>query len=87
MGFKDTGELIREQSGHLPHLSGLCKVLKNVANYYLPSWGLQSDWYDLHGISNYQSGGCYKNGGTGDYKGLEQGPPRLAPFWPAVFVK
>ena len=31
MNFKDTEEIVREQRGHLPHLSELCKILKSMA--------------------------------------------------------
>ena len=29
--FKDGEEIVREQRGHLPHLSELCKMLKSMA--------------------------------------------------------
>jgi len=31
MNFKDTEEIVREQRGHLPHLSELCEILKSMA--------------------------------------------------------
>lgn len=49
MKFKDTEEIIREEREHLPHLSGLCKEVENMAKIFQPL-GLTFYLYDTESV-------------------------------------